>query len=172
MLMHLQSRDSPHVVHATLYSSLQGTTLSMTIHQDHHLLSSHDSTDTHRERCLWHLIHIIIKETTVGNNGICSQCLLTSTTGQAGTWLIESDMAIGTDTTKEEVDTTEFLYFLLVVGTLCSQIRRIAIEDMNIFLRTVDMVEQVCKHERVVALRMLYGQTYILVHIKGYDILE
>ena len=34
------------------------------------------------------------------------------------------------------------------------------------------MVEQVCKHERVVALRMLYGQTYILVHIKGYNIFE
>ena len=172
MLMHLQSRDSPHVVDATLNSSLQSTTLGMTIHQDHHLLSSHDSTHTYGESRLWHLVHVIVEETTVGDNRIRSQGLLTCTAGQAGTWLIESDMAIGTDTTKEEVDTTEFLYFLLVVGTLCSQIRRIAIEDMNIFLRTVDMVEQVCKHERVVALRMLYGQTYILVHIKGYNILE
>ena len=172
MLVHLQGRDSPHVVDATLNSSLQSTTLGMTIHQDHHLLSSHDSTHTYGESRLWHLVHVIVEETTVGDNGICSQCLLTSTTIQAGTWLIESDMAIGTDATKEEVDTTEFLYFLLVVGTLCSQIRRITIEDMNIFLRTVDVVNEVGEEERVVAPRMLFGQPHILVHIKGYNMLE
>ena len=81
-------------------------------------------------------------------------------------------MAIGTDTAEEQVDAAELLNLTLIGLALGSQVRSIAIEDMDILLGTVDVVEQVGEHERVVALGMFDRQTDILVHIKGDHVLE
>ena len=81
-------------------------------------------------------------------------------------------MTVGTNTTKEEVDTTELLYFFLVGSTLGCKVGSISIKNMDILLRTVDVVEQVGEHERMVAFGMLYRQVYILIHVKGDHILE
>ncbi len=81
-------------------------------------------------------------------------------------------MTIGADTTEEEVDATELLNLLLIVSALSSEVGCISIEDMDVFFWTVNVIEQVGEHERVVALGVLHGQTYILVHIEGNDVLE
>ena len=81
-------------------------------------------------------------------------------------------MTIRTDTTDKEVNTTCFLNHLLIVGTLCHQILGIAVQDMNVILININMVEQVTGHKRVIALRMVLGKSYILVHIKGNHVLK
>ena len=81
-------------------------------------------------------------------------------------------MAIRADTTDEEVDTTCLSNHLLVVGTLGHEVRSVTVEDMNVLLRTVDVVEQVTGHESVITLRVSLGQAYILIHIEGEHILE
>ncbi len=83
MLVHLQSRDGPHVVHRALDSSLQSATLCVTIHQNHHLLSSHHCAYANGKSGLRNLINIVVEETAVGNNRICCQGLLTGTASQA-----------------------------------------------------------------------------------------
>ena len=118
MLVHLQGRDGPHVVDATLYSSLQGTTLSVAVNQDHHLLGSHHRTNTYCQGRLGHQVDVVIKETAISNDGVGGQGLLTRTAGQTRTWLIESDMAIRTDATQEQVDATKLLDLLLIVFSL------------------------------------------------------
>jgi hypothetical protein len=58
------------------------------------------------------------------------------------------------------------------VLALSYEVRSVTIEDVDVLLRTVDMVEEVTGHEGMIALRMGLWQTYILVHIEGDDILE
>ena len=99
MGMLLQAADSPHVVNRFFYTVTQSTGLVMAIHHDHHLLGIHDGADTDSQSCLGNQVDIIIEETTVGNHCICGQCLLACATLKAGAWLIESDVAVGTDTT-------------------------------------------------------------------------
>ncbi len=43
---------------------------------------------------------------------------------------------------------------------------------MNMLLRAVDMIEEIGSHERMIALRMRFRQTYIFIHIEGDDMLE
>ena len=43
---------------------------------------------------------------------------------------------------------------------------------MDILLRLVNLAEEVGAHKGVVALRMLFRQSYILIHIEGYHIAE
>ena len=83
MLVHLQSRDGPHVVDRALYSSLQGAALSVTINQNHHFLCSHHGTYTYGECGLRHLVDVVVKETAVGNDRVSGQGLLTCATAQA-----------------------------------------------------------------------------------------
>ena len=59
-------------------------------------------------------------------------------------------MAVRADATNEQVDATSFGNHLLVVGTLSLQILGVTIQNMDILLWTVNVVEQVASHERVV----------------------
>ena len=81
-------------------------------------------------------------------------------------------MSVGTDSTDEEVDASCFLNHLLVVGALCHQVFSVSIQDVHIILIDIDMVEKVTGHKRVIALRMVFCKSYILVHIKGNHILK
>ena len=132
MLVHLKSRDGPHVVDTTLYSSLKCTALGVTIHQNHYLTGSHNSTYADCQSRLGHFIDITFEETAVCNDGISSQRLLTCTAGQRRTRLIESDMTVGTDTAKEQVDATELLNLLLVGLALSCKILSIAVQNVDI----------------------------------------
>ena len=81
-------------------------------------------------------------------------------------------MTVGADASDKEVDTTSFLYHLLIMGAFGNEVGSIAIQDMDVLLRTVDVVEQVTGHEGMIALRMGFGQTNILVHVEGQYVLE
>ena len=81
-------------------------------------------------------------------------------------------MAIRTNTTDEEVDATSLLDHLLIVLALSHQVGGISVQDVDVLLRTVDMIEEVAGHESVITLRMRLRQTYILVHVEGDHVLE
>ena len=76
------------------------------------------------------------------------------------------------DPVFEQIDTTGLSNHLLVVLAFSYEVRGITIEDVDVLLRTVDMVEEVTGHESMVALGMGLGQTNILIHVEGDDILE
>ena len=58
------------------------------------------------------------------------------------------------------------------MSALGLEVFSVTIQDMYILFRTVDVIEKIGGHEGVVALGMLLGQTYILVHVEGEHILE
>ena len=91
------------MVNRTLDSGLKGTALSMTIDQNHHFLGCHYCTYTYGQSGLGHLVDVILEETGVGNDGVGSQGLLTGTAGEAGTRLVEGNVAIRANTAEEQV---------------------------------------------------------------------
>ena len=87
MGMLLQAADGPHVVDRLFYTVTKGAGLVVTIHHDHHLLGIHDGANTNGQSGLGNQIDIIIEETTIGDDGIGSQCLLPGATLKDGAWL-------------------------------------------------------------------------------------
>ena len=81
-------------------------------------------------------------------------------------------MPVGADAAEEEVDAAGLTDHLLIVPAFCLQVFGIAVQDMDVFLRAVDVVEEVFGHEGMVALRMALGQADILVHVERDDVLE
>ena len=66
-------------------------------------------------------------------------------------------MTVRTYAANKQVDTTCFANHLLVVSTLSLQILSITVQDMDILLRTIDMVEQVTGHKTMIAFGMAFG---------------
>lgn len=172
MGVHLQAADGPHMVDGFFDTVLQGTGLIMAVDHDHDLLGIHDSADANGQCGLGDFIDIVIKETTIGDDGIGGEGLLTGTALEAGAWLIEGDMSVRAYATHEQIDATSCDDGFLIVLALFLQILGIAVEDMDILSLDVDMAEEIGPHEGVVALRMILGEVDILVHIERDDILE
>ena len=80
--MHLKGTDGPLLANASLDGGLQGASLVVAIHQNHHFASVHHSSNTHRQRQFGHLVHVALKEARVGNNGIGCQRLHTRAAGK------------------------------------------------------------------------------------------
>ena len=70
------------------------------------------------------------------------------------------------------MNTAELLDLGLITRALSRQIRRIAVQDIDILLADVDMTKEVIPHEAVVTLRVLFRQTHILVHVECHHIAE
>ena len=87
MGMLLQTADSPHMVYWLFNAMTKCTGFIMAIHHNHHLLGIQDSSNTDGQSGLGDQIDIIVEETTIGNYGICGQCLLAGATLEAGAWL-------------------------------------------------------------------------------------
>ena len=151
---------------------LQRTGLAVTIHHDQHLLGIQYCSYTHRQRSLRHLVHVVVEETAVGNDSVRRKRLLASTRCKRRSRLVERNMTVRTNAAQEQVDTAKLANHLLVMSTLCRQIRRIAIENMYVLTANVDMREEIVPHKAVIAFRMLHRQTHILVHIERHNVLE
>jgi hypothetical protein len=66
---------------------------------------------------------------------------------------------------QEQVNSTEALDLLLVRVALGFEVGSIAVEDVDIFFRDVNVVEEILTHERVVGLRMGLWQSYTIQFI-------
>ena len=40
------------------------------------------------------------------------------------------------------------------------------------FIHNVNMLEEILVHEAMIALRVFHGEIHILIHVKGYNVLE
>ena len=172
MGVQLKAADGPHMVDTFLNTVLQGTGLVVAIHHDHHLLGIHDGSYTNGQSGLGDLVDVVVKETTVGDDGIGGEGLLTGAARQTGAGLVEGDMSVGANATHEEVDATCCLNGFLVILALCLQILGIAIKDMDILFLDVDVAEEVVPHKAMVALGVFLGEVHILVHVERDDVLE
>ncbi len=74
--------------------------------------------------------------------------------------------------THKEVNFAVGTNFFFITATFCVNIRRITIEQVDIFCGNINVIEKVAVHKAVVALRVLFWQTNIFVHVKGHDVLE
>ena len=81
-------------------------------------------------------------------------------------------MAVGADSADEEVDASSLLDLALIVGAFLVEVLGVAVEDVDVLLGAVHMVEEVARHERMVALGVGLGQAHIFVHVERDDIPE
>ncbi|VXA82643.1 conserved hypothetical protein [Aeromonas veronii] len=170
--MQLQGGDGPHVVDAAFYGGLQGQCLAVTGDQDHDLFRIHQGADTHGQRQLGHLLHVAAEEAGVGDTGIFGQGLDPGAGGEGRGRFVECDVAVVTHAPHEQVDLAVGLDFVFVALALGHQILGIAVEDVDVFGTNVDVTEEVVVHEAVVALRVIFRQADVLVHVEGDHVLE
>ena len=81
-------------------------------------------------------------------------------------------MAVDADAAQEQVDAAVRSDLRLIVRALCFQILCKSIQDIDVLLRNIDMIKEIIMHEVPVALVVLFGKSYILVHVEGNDVLE
>ena len=81
-------------------------------------------------------------------------------------------MTIRADASDEEVNASGFLNHFLVVGALFHQVGSVAVENVDVLLRAVNVVEEIAGHECVIALRVCLRQTDVFIHVEGDDVFE
>ena len=151
---------------------VQGACLVVAVDDDHHLLGAEHGAYAHGQGRLGHLVHIVVEEAGVGDDGVRGQRLLARAAAQGRARLVEGDVPVGTDAAHEEVYPAVGLDFLLKAGALGIQVGGVAVQDVGILGLDVDVAEEVVPHEGVVALGVLLGQAHILVHVEGDYVLE
>lgn len=62
LLMHLESRDSPHLADAALHAMMKRTALVVAVDDKQHAAGRHDRAHTYRESSLRHEIDIVVEE--------------------------------------------------------------------------------------------------------------
>ena len=72
VLVHLESGDSPHVVHSLLHALGEGEGLVSTVNDNDNLAGIQDGAHTHSKGGLGHLVHIVVEEAAVSNDGVVS----------------------------------------------------------------------------------------------------
>lgn len=170
--MALQAAERAVMGHRAFDGILQGTGLLGAECEDDDLLGTEDGGDAHGKGLLRHLVEVAVKETGVDLAGVLGEGHDTGAGLQGGERLVERDVAVFSDAAEEQVETAGRDDRRLIGRAFRDGIFGIAVQDMDVLRRFVDVVEQVAVHEAVVTLRMALRQTDILVHIEGNDILE
>lgn len=114
-----------------------------------------DSLDTHCQGHPRHLGQVVAEEARVGKYRVIGKGLHTCTRFEAGARLVEGDVPIGTDTTKEQLDASDLIDLLFILVALGLQVGGITIEDVDVARFHVDMREEMLIHEAVVAFRVV-----------------
>lgn len=89
-----------------------------------------------------------------------------------GERLVEGEMAVLADSAEEQIDAASLYDGFLVVLALFVEICGVAVEDVDVAGRNVNLVEKVPVHKAVIALRMILRNPDIFIHVEGDDILE
>ena len=170
--VHLQGADGPFLADGALYGVLQGAGLVVAVADDEHLFGIHHGAYADGQGCLGHLVHVVVKEAAVGDDGVCGEALDASAALEGAERLVEGDVSVGADAAHEEVYAAGSLDGSLVLSALSGEVLGVAVEDVYVLLLDVDVGEEVGPHEAVVALGVLFGQTYVFIHIECDDVLE
>ena len=81
-------------------------------------------------------------------------------------------MPVFPDAAHEEVETARLHDGFLICFAFGLKVGSVAVEDVYVTLRDVDMVEEVIVHERVVAFGMVFRNADVFVHVEGDHVLE
>lgn len=104
--MELEAGYGPHVGDTLFDAFVKGVGLGDTRDDHQHFARVHDRPNAHRQRQLGHLRNVVIEESRVCDNRVIGQSLDARARREGGAWLIESDVAIGTDAPDEQLDAT------------------------------------------------------------------
>ena len=168
----LQTRQGPHVVDALLDAALQRERLALAQDDDDDLAGFENGLDADGKGHARHLVDVAVKEARVGEDGVVGERLDAGAAGQAGAWLVEGDVAVLANAREEEVDAAVALDGVLVGDALGLEAGGVAVEDVDVGRVDVDVGEEVLPHEGMVRLRVVSGNTHVLVHVEGDDILK
>ena len=81
-------------------------------------------------------------------------------------------MAVGANTSEEEVYAAVALDLLLIAAAFLGGILGIAVEDVDILAGNVYVAEEIRPHESIVALFVVAGNTAVFIHIERNNVLE
>lgn len=168
----LQAGQSPHVIDTLLNASLQSKRLALAKNNDNDFASLENSLDTDSQGHARDLVDVIAEESRVGENSVVSQSLDTSSAGQAGSRLVESNVAVLANAGKEEINAADGLNGVFVSDALGLEVGGIAVQDVNIGRVDIDVREEVLPHEGVVGFGVVAGNPHVLVHVEGDDMLK
>ena len=101
-----------------------------------------------------------------------SQRFDTGTGSQRGSRFVERDVTIVAYTAHKQVDFTVRTDFFFILTAFCINIRRITIEEVDVFCWNINVIKEIAVHKAVVAFRMLFRQANIFVHIESNNMLE
>ena len=172
MGVELEGADSPLLADATLDGMLQGAGLAVSVAHNEYLAGVHNRAHAYSQGGSRHLVHIALEETAIGNDGVCGQALHPGAACKAAEGLVEGDVPVGAYTAHKEVYAAGLADSLLVGQAFGLQVGRVAVENVHVLPLDVYVAEEIVPHEAVVALGMLLGQAYVLVHVEGDNVLE
>ena len=116
-----------------------------------------------RKRHLRHILEIIPKKSSIRKYRIKREGLDSSSTGEGGPRLVERDIPVEPDVAEERVDAAGGFDGGFVCDAFGFEIRRVAVEDVDIAGMHVDVVEEVGVHEGVVGFGVFVGDANIFV---------
>ena len=160
------------MVNAALNAVFKCASLVVAADEKENLLGIANCSNTNRKSGLGNLVGIVVKETGVDDQGVLGQSADTGARSQGGEGLVEGDVAVHAAAAQEQINAAVGSDLVLITLALGFQILGHAVENVHIFGRNVDMVEEIIMHEVPVALVMLSGQANILVHVEGDHVLE
>ena len=157
--VHLKGAHRPHVVDALLDGHVESERLVSARDQYHDFACVHDGADADRERLSGHQAHVVVEEARVGVYGLLGERLEARARDKTRAGLVEGNVAVGSDAADEELDATGGLDRRLELLALARQVASVAVQYVHIARIDVDVLEEVLKHERMVAFRMISRQT-------------
>jgi len=86
-----------------------------------------------------HFAHVTVEEARVGEHGVVRERLYASARAQARARFVECDVAVGTNSAKEELDATVGFDLCFIGSAFDIQIRGIAVQDIDIARVNVDV---------------------------------
>ena len=154
------------MAHWSLDSILDSAGFLMAEGKDYDLLGAEDGSDTDCHGLGRNLVEVIVEETGIDNSCIVGKGNDAGTGLKRRERLVESDMAVFAYSSEEEVEAAGLDDSFLICLAFCDRICSITVKNMDILRLLVDLVEKVLVHERVVALRMAFRKTNILIHVE------
>src|SRR5690606_32663385 len=95
--------------------------------------------------------------------------LHTGTGAERRTRFVERDMSVCTDTQQLQIEPSSLSDLILVPLAVCIDVRRHAVEYVDVARIGIDVAEQVISHEPVVALLMRARKAYVFVEVERGD---
>ena len=75
-------------------------------------------------------------------------------------------------TSDKQMNTASLGDLSFVLDAFGRQVTGVAVEDVNVLRKDVDVLEEVVPHKVVIALRMVARKPHVLVHVERFHVLE